>query len=378
MATDKRYDVIVLGLGVMGTAAAYHLAKDGQRVLGLEQYELDHRMGSSYGESRIIRYAYDHPVYVEMAKAAFPMWRSLEEDSGQKLMVQTGGLDFGFPDWPSLAATKQNLYAAGVPYEWLTPAEVARRFPQFRLDEGMYGGYQPGAGYLAASRCVITQADMAQKCGATLLFKTPVQRVEVLNGSVRIHTATEQYEAETLVLTAGPWASRVLETLDLKLPLQPTREELVFFEPSDKVLFMPDRFPIFIHHAPTWYYGIANVGGTGLKVAVHGRHEPTDPDHIRRTGDPEYIEQVRRFVQHSIPRGDGNVNEARICLYTVTPDEHFVIDRHPAYPNIAIGAGFSGHGFKFGILVGRMLADLVIHGKTPYDISLFSVKRFLS
>ncbi len=372
----NQYDVIVLGLGVMGSAAAYHLANDGQRVLALEQFELDHRMGSSYGESRIIRYAYDHPAYVEMSKAAFPMWRALEEASGQQLMVRTGGLDFGAADSPSLLVTRDNLKAEGIPFDWLTPGEVSRRFPQFRLADNMYGMFQPDAGYLAASRCVVTQAEMARKCGATLLTRTPVQRVEVQHDSVRVHTADGQYEAGKLVITAGPWAGRILAMLDLNLPLQPTREELVFFEPPDRAQFLPDRFPIFIYHDVPWKYGLPNVDGTGLKVAVHGRHEPTDPDHTRRTPDPDYVEQVRGFVRQFIPQGDGPVNEARICLYTMTPDGHFLIDRHPAYPQVVFGAGFSGHGFKFGILIGRILSDLAVHGKTAYNLSLFSAQRF--
>jgi monomeric sarcosine oxidase len=374
----NQYDVIVLGLGVMGSAASYHLAGDGQRVLALEQFELDHRMGSSYGESRIIRYAYDHPAYVEMAKHTFPMWRALEEASGRQLMVQTGGLDFGLDDSHSLLITRDYLRAAGVQFDWLTPAEVSKRLPQFRLSEGMHGMYQPDAGYLAASKCVVTMAELAQKCGATVLTNTPVQRVEVRNDSVRVTTADAHYEAGRLVITAGPWAGRMLDMLDLKLPLQPTREELVFFEPLDRALFLPDRFPIFIYHDVPWKYGLPNVDGTGLKVAVHGRHEPTDPDHTKRTADDDYIELVRSFVRQFIPQGDGPVNEGRVCLYTVTPDEHFIIDRHPAYPHVVFGAGFSGHGFKFGILVGRILADLAVKGKTPHDISLFSAKRFLA
>src|SRR5689334_20670732 len=179
MSNENHFDVIVLGMGVMGSAAAYHLARDGKRVLALEQFELDHRLGSSYGESRIIRYSYDYPIYVEMAKATFPMWRELEAESGRQLMVQTGGLDFGDPDFPSFAATRRNLIAAGIPYEWMTPAETMKRFPLFRLDDNMMGGYQPDAAYLAASLCVITQAERAAALGATLLTQTRVEQVEI-------------------------------------------------------------------------------------------------------------------------------------------------------------------------------------------------------
>lgn len=376
MATDKTFDVIVIGLGVMGSATAYHLSADGYRVLALEQFELDHNRGSSNGESRIIRYAYDHPAYVEMAKAVFPMWRALEAECGEQLMVRTGGLDFGPADSPTLVATRDNLRAAGVPYEWLTPEEVSRQLPQFRLDEGMMGGYQPDAGYLAASRCVVAQAKMAQKHGATLLPNTPVQKIDVLADSVRVHTSSAVYEAGRLVITVGPWASSVLGTLGLNLPLQATREELVFFEPPNMAQFLPEQFPVFIYHGKPWFYGLPSVTGTGLKVAVHGRNEPTDPDTIRRTPDEDYIEQVRAFVRRHLPQGDGRVREARICMYTMTPDEHFIIDRHPAHVHVVIGAGFSGHGFKFGILVGRILADLAVHGQTAHDVRLFSLSRF--
>lgn len=379
MATNNHFDVIVLGLGVMGSAAAYHLARDGRRVLALEQFALDHKLGSSYGESRIIRYAYDHPVYVEMAKHSFPMWRELEEDSGQHLMYRTGGFDFGQADEPTLVATRDNLADAGVAHEWLTPDEAMRRFPQFHVDGDQRVLYQPDAGYLAASDCVITMAKCAQERGATLLTNTPVQRVEALTGRVRVYTANAQYEAASLVIAAGAWVGRLLESLDLKLPLHASREEQVFFaptDPADMAEFMPDRFPIFIYHATPWMYGLPNVGGTGVKAAVHGRNEPVDPDHMKRTPDEDYIEYVRNFVHHHIPKIAAKVNEARVCLYTMTPDQHYIIDKHPAYPHIVYGAGFSGHGFKFGILVGRILADLARRGETDHDLTLFAASRF--
>jgi monomeric sarcosine oxidase len=377
MTTNNRYDVIVLGLGVMGSAAAYHLAKGGQRVLALEQFELDHRMGSSYGESRIIRYAYDYPIYVELAQSAFTMWRDLEREAGRQVMFTTGGFDFGAADYPTLVATRENLTAAGIPFEWLSAEESRQRFPMFKLDDNMRGLYQPDAGYLAASDCVKTQADMALKHGAVLMTNTPVLDVKVLNNSVRVRTADAEYEAGRLVITAGPWAVRVLAMLDLHLPMHASREEQVFFQPPNIEQFMPGRFPIFICHQKPWFYGLPNAAGTGVKAAIHPRNEKVDPDNMKRTPDDEYIEEIRGLVQRFVPAMDGKVNEARICLYTMTPDEHFVIDRHPAYPHVSFGAGFSGHGFKFGILIGRILADLATKGETPYDISLFSVKRFL-
>jgi monomeric sarcosine oxidase len=372
------YDVIVLGLGVMGSGAAYHLAKDGQSVLGLEQFELDHRNGSSYGESRIIRYAYDHPAYVQLAKSVFHLWHDLEHESGRKLMFQTGGFDFGPADAPTLVATHDNLKAADIPFEWLSAAESRRLFPVFQLTDDMRGLYQPDAAYLAASDCVIAQADMARKHGATLLFNSSVIDVKVYKDSVTVRTATTEYSAGRLIITAGAWATKVLSKLDLNLPLYASREEQVFFQPSDMRQFMPDKFPIFIVHQTPWFYGIPNAGGTGVKAAIHPRNERVDPDHVNKTPDDDYIDDIRNLVQRYVPSMEGPVNEARVCLYTMTPDEHFIIDRHPAYPHISFMAGCSGHGFKFGVLIGRILADLACKGTTDHNIDLFKVTRFQS
>lgn len=373
-----RYDVIVLGLGVVGSAAAYHLARAGYRVLALEQFDLDHRMGSSYGESRIIRYAYDHPQYVDMAKRVYPMWRELETESGKRLMEQVGGIDFGFPDRPTLAATRASLDSSGIAYEWLTRKEVEARYPQFWLTEGMCAIYQPDAGFLRASQCVIAQAELAQKRGAELLTSTPVTGIEPLPGAVRVNTARGIFEAARLAIAAGPWMPRALGWLGLNLPLQPLREQVVFFKGADRAMFLPGRFPIFIFHNDPWYYGLPDVDGNGFKAAIHIRNEPTDPDTAKRTPDDDYIQHMNRWVSRYIPSGAGEISDARICLYTMTPDHHFVIDVHPEYPHIAFAGGMSGHGFKFGILTGKYLADLAINGQTDQDISLFSARRFAS
>ncbi|MFQ3535820.1 MAG: N-methyl-L-tryptophan oxidase [Aggregatilineales bacterium] len=373
---SKPYDVIVVGLGVMGSAAAYHLAKAGQRVLALEQFELDHRMGSSHGESRIIRYAYAHPIYVQMAHEAFGLWRALEQASGKPLMVRTGGFDFGQPDAPTLRATRQTLEAASIPFEWLEAAQAAQRFPQFRLAAEMVALYQPDAAYLAASACVIAQARLAHTFGAELLFETPVRRIEPLNSSVRIHTVDRVYEAGKLILTGGAWMGKLLSALDLPLPLQPTREQIVFFEPRDQALFTPERCPVFIFHSPTWFYGLPNVDGSGVKVGIHCNNQPCDPDDVSREPDKAYIERISAWTRQYLPLAAGAVKEARVCLYTMTPDEHFVIDRHPAHPQIVFGAGFSGHGFKFGNLIGKLLADMALDNPICYDLSWFSTARF--
>jgi sarcosine oxidase len=378
MSADTTYDVIVLGLGVMGSAAAYHLARAGQRVLALEQFELDHTLGSSSDVSRIFRYAYAHPAYVPLARAAYPLWAALQAETGVELMRYTGALDFGPADAPTLQATRATLHDAGIPYDWLTPAEAARRFPQFRLDDDMMALYHADAGYLAASRCVVTQTQQAQRYGARIQTRTPVQTIRAAGDSVTVQTASgATYQAARLIVTAGSWAARLLAQVDLPLPLRPTRQQVLYFETQDIRQFEPERCPVYIVHQEPWYYGLPSIDGSGLKAAIHNTHgEGADPDTMKRTVDPDMIETVRAFLRRHVPLADGPLRSSRTCIYTMTPDEHFVIDRHPAYPQIVIGAGFSGHGFKFGILVGQILADLALRGQTAHDISLFGVGRF--
>lgn len=370
------YDVIVLGVGVMGSAAAYHLARAGLRVLALEQFEVDHTNGSSVDASRIFRYAYDHPAYVALARAAYPLWHALEAETGAHLMRYTGALDFGRPDVRTLAAFRQTVELMGVAHDWLTPAEVARRFPQFLLDDDMMAIYHAEAGYLVASRCVLMLAQQAQKHGAVIQTNARVQQVVAHADSVTVRTESDSYSAAKLIITAGSWSPKILSQLDLHLPLTPTRQQVMYFETQDARQFEPDRFPVFIAHGEPWYYGLPSVEGSGLKAAIHNITDATDPDTMDRTVSPEAVENARAFLRRHVPMGDSAPRSTRTCLYTMTPDEHFVVDRHPAHPHIAIGAGYSGHGFKFGILMGQILMDLALSESTPHDIQLFRIDRF--
>ena len=380
---DRHYDAIVIGLGVMGSSAAWHLARSGQRVLALEQFELDHQNGSSYGSSRIIRYAYDHPAYIPLAHSSYALWRELEEESGEQLLRIVGGLDFGAAEEETLIATRDTLAEAGMSYDWMTPDEVSARFPQFRLDEHMMGLYQPDGGALHASRCVVAAARTALKHGATLQTGARVTAIEVHNDSVTVRTADESFSAARLVVSAGAWSGPLLRTIGLELPLVPTREQLFFFDTRDPEAFLPGRMPYFREHGSRHelnsllhFYGIPNIDGCGFKASIHTNGEPTDPDNTLRSVDDSVCETLRAFFRRHLPLADSPLKTGRVCLYTMTPDEHYILDRHPQHAQVAIGAGFSGHGFKFGVGIGKILADLVSEGETDVDISLFELSRF--
>ncbi len=378
----KSFDAIVLGAGAMGSAAAYYLAKAGQRVLLLEQFEIDHTNGSSYGPSRIIRYTYNHPTYIKLSKAAYPAWRALEAEAGEGLFVRTGGLDFGPPDDPVFRSTIESVRLMNIPHEILMPHEAQKRFPQFRFDEEMRILFQADSGMLPASQCVLAHVRLAENRGATILANTPVKRVSVLRDSVEVETATDTFTAARLVITAGSWAKFVLADTGLDLPLTPERCQVIYFRPANPADYEPERFPTFIAHLEPVYgrlpYGMASYLNSGVKIAFHKGRPVRHPSEVNRTPDDDEIERIRTFTRRHLPGiADAPLASTMICLYTMTPDEHFIIDKHPEHPHVVFGAGFSGHGFKFSTLIGSILSDLALHGHTEHDIALFAASRFV-
>lgn len=376
------FDAIVIGAGAMGSAAAYYLSERGQRVLLLEQFELDHRLGSSYGFSRIIRYAYDRPEYVELAKDSFPLWFALQAKLGEKLVFRTGGLDFGPADEASLEATIAAMRASGLRYELLTPTEAHSRFPQFRLAENFKALYQPDSGYVKASKAVLGHIKLAEANGAVVKDRTAVAAITLQSDSVAVSIADETYSAGNLVVTAGAWAKRLLEQTGLDLPLAPLRCQLNFMAPTELSPYQAENCPVWIAHVsslfPEAIYGIPSHDGSGFKIAFHGGPAFSHPSEINREPNANDVAALRPFMREHIPGlADAPVHESRICLYTQTPDEHFVVDKHPEYAHVAIGAGFSGHGFKFSTAIGKMLTDITLDGATPHNDSLFKIARFI-
>ena len=380
----QTYDAIVIGAGAMGSASAYYLSKQGQNVLLLEQFELDHQKGSSYGFSRIIRYSYDYPEYVELAKDTYPLWFEIQDELGEALYIKTGGIDFGPPDDEMFQNTIKSVKASNIKHEILTVIEAHKRFPQFKFRDDFKVLYQPDSGLITASKSVLGHIKLAQKRGARIRANTPVQSISIPTDSVEIKTADETYSAGKLVVTAGSWAKSLLHKTGIDLPLSTLRCQLNFMMPENlDTLYSAETCPVWIAHVSGIYkrtiYGLPSHDQSGFKIAFHGGEEVNHASEADYTPDESNVEGLRQFMQSHIPEvANAPVRESRICLYTMTPDEHFIIDTHPEYPHIAIGAGFSGHGFKFSTVIGKMLTDIVLEGETPHNDTLFKINRFLN
>ncbi|MEO1209536.1 MAG: N-methyl-L-tryptophan oxidase [Cyanobacteria bacterium J06638_20] len=378
----QHFDAIVMGAGGVGSAAAYYLSKAGKKVLLLEQFELDHQNGSSYGYSRVIRYTYDTPIYINLMRDAYPLWFALQEEAGEQLYVKTGGLDFGFPETDTFQALKTSMDTAELPYEHLTKAAIQSRYPQFSLEDGMEGLFQSEAGLLRASRCVLAHVRLAQARGATVLDETPVLSVTPSANGVEVKTANDTFTGDRIVLTAGSWAKGLLAKQGIDLPLKIMPCQLGFYQPSNPASFEPGTFPVFFAHMNGDYgempYGIPHEDPSlGVKITTfYGWDTVATPDEVDYTPSEAWTERIRAFAKQFVPDAAGPLISTRRCLYTLTPDKHFIVDQHPTYPHVVIGAGFSGHGFKFTTLMGKMLADLAVEGRTPHDTNLFKMSRF--
>ncbi len=378
----QHFEAIVIGAGGVGSAAAYYLSKARQRVLLLEQFELDHQKGSSYGHSRVIRYTYDNPIYIDLMRAAYPLWRALQAEARETLYVQTGGLDFGFPDTSTFQALKTSMDSADLDYEALSRADIAARYPQFALKDGMAGLFHADSGLLRASRCVLAHVRLAQARGATVMDQTPVLSVVPSQSGVTVTTAKETFTSDRLILTAGSWAQGLLAQQGIDLPLKIMPCQLGFYQPKMAADFEPSKFPVFFAHMNGSYgempYGIPHEDpNIGVKITTfYGWNTVNSPEDVDYTPSEQWTKTIRDFAREYIPGAAGPLISTRRCLYTVTPDKDFVVDHHPEFPQVVIGAGFSGHGFKFTTLIGKMLSDLALEGSTGHDTSLFKIGRF--
>jgi sarcosine oxidase len=355
----------------MGSAALHHLARRGKRVLGLERYDIPHAMGSSHGVNRIIRMAYfEDPSYVPLLRRSYELWRELEATSGERLLEITGGIDAAPEEHPVFAGSLQSCLEHGLDHQVLTGSEVNARFPGYRLPETHMAVYQPDGGYVMSERCIVAHVVAAQADGADVHAREQVVGWGPTAGGVEVSTDRGAYTADRLVVTAGAWSLGLLG--HLRGELVPERQVLAWFQPIRPDLYQPDRFPVFnLEVDAGHFYGFPVETIPGFKVGLyHHLEEAVDPDTMDREPGPADEAPLRRFTKTYFPDAAGPTMTLKTCLFTNSPDEHFIIDLHPDLPQVAIAAGFSGHGFKFSSVVGELLADLAIDGSTRHDISL--------
>lgn len=372
MPASQDYDVIIAGLGAMGGAAAFHLARRGVRVLGLDRFAPPHAFGSSHGESRIIREAYfEHPVYVPMVQRAFELWRELELATGATLLRETGGLMIGRPDSVLVEGALRSAKTHGLRHELLTAGEVRRRFPALRPEPDMVAVWEPRAGILFPDLCIAAYLDLASRDGAVLHFDEQALGWQGDGSGIRVRTAQGEHRAKQLIVTAGAWVGSLLP--GSKLPFSIERQVLHWFDVSDaRDIFGAERCPIHLWQfdGTRFFYGFPELG-TGVKAGFHHGGETTTAETVRRDVTADEVEAVREVMRRFTPGADGPLRASVVCLYTNTPDEHFWIDRYPAHPQVLVASPCSGHGFKFSPVIGEILADLVQAKPTRFDLSLF-------
>ncbi len=383
--SDNHYDVIVLGVGGMGSAACYALAERGVRVLGLEQFDIPHAYGSSHGETRIIRLAYaEGAFYVPLLRRAYERWQRLEHDFGEQLLHITGGLDIGAADSALIRGSRASCREHDLSHELLTATEAMARFPALQLPPHFVANFQAEGGFLRSERCIVAHVTRAQALGAEIRAREAVLSWEARGDSVHVQTTKGEYAAGRLVVTAGGWAGQLLP--ELATLAQPERQCLGWFQPLDLPLFMPERLPVWL----LWgegdegnWYGFPVHGIPGFKLGKF-RHlgEPMDLTTSDREPNEARVPNaadealLRRFTERYFPRAAGPTMALKVCFFTNTPDEHFIIDAHPQHESVIIAAGFSGHGYKFCSVVGEILAELALDGESALGIAEFGLGRF--
>jgi sarcosine oxidase len=363
----------------MGSAACYHLAARGLKVLGIDRFSIPNTLGSSHGGSRIIRLAYyEHPSYVALLRRAYHLWRALERGSSGRLLLMTGVINAGPEDGRVFAGALRSAREHGLSHEVLSPEAANRRWPALRLPPGALALVEPEGGILLPELCVMAHADAARAAGAEILEGIRVLAWQPANGDVEVRTEAGVHRASRLVITAGAWNADLLGPGFAGL-LQPERQVVAWLRPSRPEWFAFGRLPVWIVEAQDGeFYGFPMHGVPGFKLGRFGhRGETVHPDTMNRSVEPEDEEVLRAFAARYFPAGDGPAARTETCLFTNTPDRQFLIDRHPDHSQVVIAGGFSGHGFKFCSVVGEIIADLVTDHDPVFDLSLFAVNRFL-
>lgn len=374
----NEYDVIVVGVGGMGSAAVAELAGRGARVLGLERSSIPHDTGSSHGVNRIIRLAYaEDPRYVPLLRRAYERWQELGERLGETIIVNTGGIDAGRPDAESVVGALASAREHGLDHELLDAGQIHARFPGLELPDDLVGVYSPDGGFVLSERAIAGHAGLALAAGAEIHGHEPVTEWETRDGGVTVRTATAEYRARRLIISAGAWVGKLVS--ELAPVAVPERRVLLWAGTRQPELFTPQALPVFILDVEEGlFYGFPEFGIPGLKIGEMGRlSRPVDPDDWDRSRiEPEDEALLRSALSRYLPQADGPALSLKTCMFTMTPDEHFIIDTLPDRPEVVVVSPCSGHGFKFSTVVGEIAADLALDGGTGHDIEMFRIDRF--
>jgi monomeric sarcosine oxidase len=364
-------DAIVVGAGGVGAAALYHLVRRGMKAIALDRFHPPHDQGSSHGHTRIIRQAYfEHPDYVPLVMESYRLWRELEHAVGRPLFFETGLLQIGPPDGVVVRGVLHAAELHGLTVDRLSAGDVERRWPAMRVPDGMVGVLDPRAGYLLVEECVRAHLDAARSLGGRVVGGATVHAWSADAEGVLVRTTAGDFKAGTLVVAAGPWAGQVLDAVGLRLAV--LRKSMFWFgTPSSSM-------PLFLYELPNGtFYGFPSIDNRGVKAGEHSGGQPvSDPLAVDRSVDADDRRRVADFVSRCLPGVPAHVTDHMVCLYTMSPDEHFVVDRHPGWPNVVFAAGLSGHGFKFVPVLGRALADLACDGRTDLPVGFMSLGRF--
>jgi monomeric sarcosine oxidase len=381
------YDVIVLGAGGVGSAAMFHLARRGARVLGIDFQRPPHSLGSSHGHTRVIRQAYfEHPDYVPLLRESYRLWHELEASTRRRLFYQIGLVEIGPADGVVVPGVLRAAAAHQLAVEPLAAKEVERRWPGLRADDSLTGVYEPTAGYLLVEKCVEAHLEAAAAAGAELQVDTEIQEWRNEGNSLRVRTNRGEYVASALVIAAGAWAARLWtgHSSDQSEPVGPTiqltvrRNPMYWFRAEPAEYEAASGMPVFLFELPQRiFYGFPKLDERGVKVAEHtGGSVVEHPQWVDRSPNAEEQSRLMQFLSRHLPGVSKEVTAHEVCLYTMSPDEHFIVDRHPAHSNVVFAAGLSGHGFKFTPVLGQALADLVLDGGTDLPIEFLSLARF--
>jgi sarcosine oxidase len=368
----EQFDILIAGLGAMGSAAAFHCARRGWKVLGLDRFSPPHSIGSSHGQTRIIREAYfEHPAYVPPVQQAYRLWAELEKLTGEQLFQQTGGLMIGPESGALFLGALRSAQEHHLAHEILSAKQIHERHPGIHPPPDALGVYEPRAGILFPEKCIAAHLRMAKEHGAFLHAEERVLGWEPFSEGIRVTTTLQEYEARQMVLSAGSWMPELAGNIGV--PLSVERQVLFWFKNRQPEYFVPGRFPVFLlEHAPeAFFYGFPDLGN-GVKIAQHHQGEPATPETVRREVSAIELQYVKELVVPFLPELTDPI-ESTVCMYTNTPSSHFLLDFHPASSSVLVASPCSGHGFKFSSVIGEIIANLMDEGETRFDLSLFGL-----